>query len=434
MKNILSILGISSMVLSSCSSYTINTFGTKDDDLYFSKKDAQFSGPIYNEEVRVNDLSPANSSSYSNQDQQNTSANYSNYTPSNNNDYSNQSNQNYNNGSQERSIDENGQTVVNNYYGDVYEDNGGYFSTRIQRFHRPMLGFGYYSPAYCGFYNDPFWNPGWNIGFGWSNGFGPSWGVGYGWGFGGGFYDPFFNPWFDPWFSPYYGFGGWGFNNPYAWGYRNGYWDGRNDAGFWNGGNAWGGNRNTVIRGPRPGRGGIVSTAGGRTVPTREVGSGTTSSGTENIRALPPSRNLPNNVAPANNNAAESRPVPNTSPNGYVPPRLPNNTAAPIRSEDAAPTRTSSPVRISQPSRESTPVRVNPNFGGPSNNGNENTRSISPTPRRVESSGGGSRRNESSSPRMSAPSRSSAPSSAPSRGSFGGGGGGSAPASRPRPR
>lgn len=430
MKSILSILSISSILLSSCSSYTINTYGTSEDDLYFSKKDAEFDRPVYNEEVKVTDMSGANTSSYSEQDQPNSSQNYSNYTPSTTNENPNYSNPNYSGGSQESYVDENGRTVVNNYYGDVYEDDGGYYSTRIQRFHRPFGGFGYYSPAYCGFYNDPFWNPGWNIGFGWSTGFGPSWGIGYGWGIGMpyGYYDPFFNPWFNPWNNPYYGFGGWGFNNPYSWGYRDGYWDGRNDGGYWNGGGfGRGGSRNTVIRGPRPNRGGTVSTAGGRTVPSRES-SPSTGTGTESIRALPPSRNMPTNSAP-NNTTTESRPVPNTSPNGYVPPRLPNNTATPIRSEDAAPSRTNTPVRISQPSRESTPVRVNPNFGGTRENKNENTRSSSPAPVRMQTS---PRRSESSSPNYSSPSRSSSPSSSPSRG--GGSRGNSAPASRPRPR
>jgi hypothetical protein len=430
MKSILTIISISSIILlTSCSSYTINTYGTSEDDLYYSKNDARTRTPIYHEEIKVQDMSGANTSNYADQDQQNNSVNYSSYTPSND-AYNNSQNPNYSQPSQESGVDENGRTIVNNYYGDVYEDDGGIYSTRIQRFHRPFGGFGYYSPAYCGFYNDPFWNPGWNIGLGFNNGFGPGWnmgwGIGMGWGmgWGNGFYDPFFDPWFNPFFSPYYGFGGWG-NNPYNWGYRDGYWDGRNDNGNWNGGFGRGGSRNTVIRGPRPSRGGTVSTAGGRTVPSREASPNSTS-GTENIRALPPSRNLPSNVAPANN-ASESRPIPNTTPNGYVPPRLPNNTSMPIRSTDDVPTRTTSPVRVASPSANPAPVRVNPNFSGTRENSNSRETSR-PAPIRVQPT---PRRSESSQPRYNAPSRSSSPSPAPSRSSSGGN---SAPASRPRPR
>jgi hypothetical protein len=426
MKSILSIITLSSIVLSSCSSYTINTYGGSEDDLYYSKSDARNDAPIFHEEVQVQDMSKANTSSYTEQDQQNTSGNYSNYNYTNDNQNGSTVNPNYAT-QQESYVDENGKTIINNYYGDVYDDEGGYYSTRIQRFHRPYGGFGYYSPAYCGFYNDPFWNSGWNIGFGYSYGFGPSWSIGYGWGIGMGygFYDPFFDPWFNPYFSPYYGFGGWG-NNAYNWGYRDGYWDGRNDNGYWNnGGFGRGGNRNTVIRGPRPSRGGTVSTAGGRTVPVREAVP-SSSGNTENVRSLPPSRTLPTNAAPVNN-TAESRPVPNTSPNGYVPPRLPNNSGTPVRSAETTTERNTSPVRVSSPQ----PVRVNPNFGGTRDNTKNNGRtSTSPTPIRVEPA---PRRSESSSPRYNSPSRSSSPSSSPSR-SGGSSGSSPAPASRPRPR
>lgn len=436
MKTYLSIFTMSSILLMSCSSYTINTHSSTQDDLYFSKSDADNKPEVvYNPEVQVQDMSKANTSSYTEENIQNSNANYQNYNS--NNSQGNTTNQNPNYSTQQVSpneqesyVDENGRTIVNNYYGDVYDDGDSYYSTRIRRFHRPYTGFTYYSPAYCGFYADPFWGSGWNIGIGYSYGWGSNWAFNYGFNYGFGFdpfFDPWFSPWYNPWMSPYYGFGGW---NSYAWGYRNGYWDGRNDNGYWNGG--WGGRKNTtVLNGPRPSRGGNVSTGGNRTVPTRD-GVAENSDG-NSVRSVP-SRSLPSVSKPANNGGTREgtstvREVPNTSPNGYVPPRLPNvsNTTREPSSGNSG-NVSPAPVRNNNPNYEGTvirsnsnpPVKVNPNYGGSS----ESTpRSSAPV--RISSP-----RNENSSPRMSAPSRSSSPSmgSSPSRGSS------PAPASRPRPR
>jgi hypothetical protein len=131
----------------------------------------------------------------------------------------------------EQYVDENGNTVINNYYGDYYEDDNNFdYSARINRFHRNNWGWSYYDPFYTNMYYytyDPFywgtsiyvgywpsyswgWNSwGWNDGWGWNNGWG--------------------------WNSPYYSpacYGGWnyGWGGSYWNGYNNGYWNGFNDG------------------------------------------------------------------------------------------------------------------------------------------------------------------------------------------------------------
>ncbi len=133
----------------------------------------------------------------------------------------------------EQYVDESGNTyITNNYYG--YDDDYDYFyASRINRFHRPIYGFGYYDPFYTNMYwynYDPFffgtsiyagwgwggfYRPwGWNSWGGWGMGFGyNSWGWGGGWG-----YQP-------------YCYGGWG---GYGMGFNQGYWNGYNH-GYWNG-------------------------------------------------------------------------------------------------------------------------------------------------------------------------------------------------------
>lgn len=442
MKTNLSILIIGSMLTLSCTTINMTyTSPNSNDDLYYSKADAQRDA-IYNEEVKVQDMSKANSTGYAedpqvqNRNAVDNDAIYRGTTDNaNNTDATNRvatENPNYSNGNADQSYTSDGKTIINNYYGDDYDDDEmGYYSTRINRFHRSYVGFNYYSPAFCGVYYDPFFSPGWNFG------------IGFGYSYG--YYDPFFNPFYNPWyspFSPYYGFGGWGgYGNydAYRWGYNNGYWDGRNDNGYYGGGYYNGGNRggskNTIVRGPRPNRGGTVSSAGGNRVAPERGGMPAAGSGSESIRSVPPTRN-PINTGNSNNTTnttndirtAPTRdpiPVRNNTGNGYVPPRLPSATQSesnPSSGSNNTTPRSETIIRNNNSNPQ--PVRINPNYGGQSIPNIRNSESSkirsSEAPRRSET------------PRVSAPSRSSAPSSspAPSRSS----GGNSAPASRPRPR
>lgn len=66
-------------------------------------------------------------------------------------------------------------------------------------------------------------------GFNLSIGMGMGWGMGMGRGFGMGFHDPFLDPyWGTPW-----GFNSWGMHNPYAMGYRTGFYDGYYRNAMW---------------------------------------------------------------------------------------------------------------------------------------------------------------------------------------------------------
>lgn len=146
------------------------------------------------------------------------------YTPEEN------SNQTYS----EQYVDENGNNVTNNYYGDYYEDGNDYsYASRINRFHRPMYNYGYYNPYYTNMYyynNDPYyWGTSIYIGYQPSYSWGYSgWGWNYGWG------------WNSPYYSPAcygggygYGYGGsyWGGNNH---GYNHGFNDGLAYGGYYN--------------------------------------------------------------------------------------------------------------------------------------------------------------------------------------------------------
>ncbi|MCF8258240.1 MAG: hypothetical protein K9J06_11835 [Flavobacteriales bacterium] len=131
----------------------------------------------------------------------------------------------------EQYVDENGDTyITNNYYGD--DDYDYMYASRINRFHRPIYGYGYYDPFYTNMYwytYDPYF-------------YGTSIYAAWGWG---GFYSPFYRPWgysmwgmsygWNSWgagwgYSPYcYGGHGMGWNN-YGMGYNNGY-----NHGYWNG-------------------------------------------------------------------------------------------------------------------------------------------------------------------------------------------------------
>lgn len=95
------------------------------------------------------------------------------------------------------------------YYDDdeygYYEDDGYYYTNRIQRFYHPYVGFGFYAPAYTGFYYDPwdYYYP--SSGFSISIGFG----IGFGWGSWYGYpYYPYYGyPYYGYGYSPYYGCG-----------------------------------------------------------------------------------------------------------------------------------------------------------------------------------------------------------------------------------
>jgi hypothetical protein len=149
----------------------------------------------------------------------------------------------------EQYVDENGNTyITNNYYG--MDDYDYFYASRINRFHRPIHGFGFYDPFYTNMYwynYDPFffgtsiyagwgwggfyrpmwgwgggwgWNS-WGMGMGWN-----SWGMGMGWnswgmGWGGGWG---WNSWNMGW-----GGGGWGMGG-YGMGYNHGYWNGFYDG------------------------------------------------------------------------------------------------------------------------------------------------------------------------------------------------------------
>ena len=64
---------------------------------------------------------------------------------------------------QNNNYDDNASEYDNEYYeGDYYEYDDDYddyqYSTRIQRFHRPVRGFNYYAPVYSDYYYyDPFY-------------------------------------------------------------------------------------------------------------------------------------------------------------------------------------------------------------------------------------------------------------------------------------
>ena len=123
--------------------------------------------------------------------------------------------------------------INNNYYGDVYQDNYPSYSSRINRFHSPYLGFNYYDPWFNGFY-DPYYYDSW-YSPGFSLSFNMGWGLGFGWGYPGYYgygwpyysaYNPFYyrsyyygyNP-YRFYGSPYYGY--YDYYSPYRYAYYN---------------------------------------------------------------------------------------------------------------------------------------------------------------------------------------------------------------------
>lgn len=132
------------------------------------------------------------------------------------------------------------------YYKDPEYNSEDYYdyeyASRINRFHRPLPGAGYYDPYYTNMYtynqNPAFW--GTSIYSGWgmpSQQFGMySWGISTGWGYPrysmGWGYGSMCSPWYDPWYDPwcYRGFNSWN----YGYGYSAGYWNGYHN-GYYNG-------------------------------------------------------------------------------------------------------------------------------------------------------------------------------------------------------
>ncbi|MGZ5242523.1 MAG: hypothetical protein ACXWW0_01515 [Bacteroidia bacterium] len=158
-----------------------------------------------------------------------------------------------------------GDTYINNntnyYYDNDYEYSNFPYSSRMNRFYRPSMTFGYY---------DPFYTPyRYNSGLGLSLYFG----TGYN------YYDPFYNPYYDPFFSPY----SYGYYNPYNYyydpyaAYNRGYWHGYYDNNYYKGGSNWsgggsgsGGSGRNTYYGPRGQQGGHnILNSGANSLPDR---------------------------------------------------------------------------------------------------------------------------------------------------------------------
>ena len=117
--------------------------------------------------------------------------------------------------------------VVNNYYGTVNQYPS--YSSRIQRFHSPYIGYRYYDPWYYDSWYDPWYYDSWyypgywprfsvNMGFGWGySGWGYpyySWGYPY-WGYGS-YYRSFWRGYNLGWYDSYYYGGGYYYPNTYG--------------------------------------------------------------------------------------------------------------------------------------------------------------------------------------------------------------------------
>lgn len=194
----------------------------------------------------------------------------------------------------------NGGTAANNGNGNYDQGyNNGYNNGRSSaRFRSPYAGPGvaYYAPpmwapynviavpsygwggGYCGFspyggYGyDPFYSGFSGPGYGYGSGFSISFGYGFGGGFGGYGYRPY-GGFYDPYWGSYYGrgYGGGGYYGSGYGGYGGGYYGGGYGYGgqsrnvIYTGNSSYSGDRgagNTVLVGPRGGRGGDVT--GGR--------------------------------------------------------------------------------------------------------------------------------------------------------------------------
>jgi hypothetical protein len=165
------------------------------------------------------------------------------------------------------------------YNPDDYYDFA--YASRINRFHHPLYGAGYYDPYYTNYYTYT-GNPalyGTSIYFGLNSGM-PSYafsrysfGISTMWGAP---YDPFYNPYspyydpwmsyYDPWYSP------WGYQNPYMYGYNAGYYNGWNSA-RWNYFNSLDPNSYRTVAPRHPGGGGNTGVRGYQ--PARQYMNGT---------------------------------------------------------------------------------------------------------------------------------------------------------------
>ncbi len=293
------------------------------------------------------------------------------------------------------------------YYDPNYSsfDDGLSYSARFNRFYRPSMNFGYYSPYYSSF------------GFGYPySGFSMSFGTG--WGFGNyGFYDP----WYNPWYNPYY-YGGFGYVNPY-YGYNRFYSPyyspyfygsnrefGRNVQQGRRGGLNHGYGSGSTPGGTRPDRGGMRPADRG-TINEGRNGNENQGGGIRPNRDIRPGveGNTPRfntDDAPGTpNNRSNARPSIKDGP-GSVGPREDNGQARPNR-----PNIDTSRPRFNAPGQSPAPARQRPNY----DDNRRNSQPDRPAPKKEYS-----------------PSNNSRPSySPPSRGSGGGSSGGGA-VRRPR--
>jgi hypothetical protein len=194
MRTPLFIAAIAGFFLSSCSSGNkMQSSSSAGDDLYASKTES-YVQPEY---------VPQQSNEYNSSEKYESSEKYQQSNP----DYT----------TTDQYTDENGDTyITNNYYG----SDGGYTSS-LNRWYAPSIGFSYYSPYYMGFnYYDPFYyQPGFSMSFsfGWGVPFYP--------------YYSYYNPYYSyyPWYGyPYYPYYGNGYCNGYG-GYYDGYCGGYNN-------------------------------------------------------------------------------------------------------------------------------------------------------------------------------------------------------------
>ena len=146
MKNFQIPLVAFALLLGACSSMQNTSRYTANDDLYYSLADAQKnSEKTYNQALSAE----TNAADRPAAEQETPNTNYSQYQSAD------QAEQNQNQQNQQNySSNSDGNTTINNYY--MTDEDDYYYSKRLRRFSNNYYGFGYYSPAYCGFYNDPF--------------------------------------------------------------------------------------------------------------------------------------------------------------------------------------------------------------------------------------------------------------------------------------
>jgi len=309
--------------------------------------------------------------SFAQDDVYDSSYNAGDYNNSPNNNSAAGDNRYYNNPSDNSSsyTDEKGNTyVTNNYYNHYLNDDYDYYySSRIRRFHRPVINYNYYDDYYVNryWYNrydpwgsiydpiDSYWD--WHfrpviiVHGGWGNiYYGASWYNCWSWYNPWGYGRAWNNGWHHGWRnrSGWYGRGGWG--SPYWNGFYDGYYSHNHHNGNWY--SSSNPNSGTYYNGPRR-----------NTVRVTEVA---TNSGfvKPNFTTSGKPRNTENISTPKPNNSSntpkkpifESRPNTNTNPKGNV----------------------STEINESRPNTES-----RPNFDRPSKNPVENKPTENPAPK-----------------------------------------------------